>query len=259
MHTEVEFVVKKIPRKAVMFTGLPGIGLVGKIAVDYMLRQFKTKLVANVYSDSFPPSVHTSKGLLEPIKDEIRLFTFKKKPYLFLCGPVQPTLDMRFGLPAEHYEFAEVIVQSAKKMGVREIYTLAGINIGEERMEREPGIVVAATDEATLREFKSLGAKVNPVPGLISGAAGLILGYAKRYNIKGACLMGETSTRLIYGDHGAAKKLLELLIKRHGFELDMSGIKREARNIEEAFKQLGKQLQMMEQEDAQQGELSYVR
>jgi len=261
MHTTIKFLWKKKRlNKPVLFTGLPGIGLVGKIAVDYMLKQFKAENIAHIYSDSFPPSVYINSGLLDLIRDELFLYRYKKRDFLFLAGPVQPALDVRFSSLQDHYEFASTIVKTVKALGVKEIYTLAGINIGDARLHREPNVVAAATDKKILAELKALGAKTNMKNGLISGAAGLILGVGSKRGVKGACLMGETSDKLIYGDHGAAKKILELLVKRYGFEISMGAIAKEARNINKAFKQIVAELSARNEEAAPVEESpTYVR
>lgn len=259
MNTRIELLKKKKLNEPILISGLPGIGLVGKIAVDYLLKQFKPEKIANIYSDSFPPSVHTEKGTIEMIRDELFLYEFKGRSFLFLAGPVQPSLDIRMALPRDHYEFAEKIVILMKELGVKAIYTLAGINVGDKRMECEPRVVVATTRKELLEEFNKLGAKIDSHGGLISGAAGLLPGIAKRYNIDGACIMGETNAKLIYGDHGAAKKVLELLVKKFGFKVDMRNIEKEAHNIEDAFAQLSKQLEERKEEDEFDDSLSYVR
>jgi len=206
MATNIVFLKKKKLVNPVLLVGLPGIGLVGKICVDYFLKQFKTELLADIYSDSFPPSVHTKDGVIELIADQLFVFKFENRHFLFLAGPVQPSLDFRVGGPPEHYDFAESIVEAVKKLGVKQIFTLAGINIGNRRMERQPGIIVAATNEKLLADFRKLRARSDKKEGLISGVAGLVLGIAQQHGIEGACLMGETNARLVYGDHGAAKK-----------------------------------------------------
>ena len=257
MATKVKFLKQNKFNDAILFTGLPGIGLVGKITVDYLLKQFNAEKVAEITSDSFPPSVHTKAGLVELIKDEIYLYRFKNRDFLFLAGPVQPALDMRNVSMAEHYEFAETIIGELKKAGLKEVYTLAGINIGEKRMVTEPNVIVAATDEKMLDEWKKIGAIYDKPEGLISGAAGLVLGIGKEEGIRGACLMGETNARLVYGDHGAAKKVIELLVKKFGFKVDMSKIEKEASEIENAFTQMVKQFE--ENDYKPEGGLSYVR
>lgn len=257
MKTEIKFYKEMKFDNATLFTGLPGIGLVGKICVDYMLKQFKAQKVAELTSTSFPPSVHTAHGLIELIKDEIFYFPYKGRDYLFLAGPVQPSLDVRIGSTAEHYGFAQSIVSELCSRGVTEIVTLAGINIGERRMLSEPGVVVASTKKELLSEWKKFGAIEDKPEGLISGAAGLVLGLAKDRGVHGVCLMGQTNARLVYGDHGAAKEVLNLLVKRYKFKLDMKHIDQEAKQIEKAFTQLAKQFEG-EEEKPDNG-LSYVR
>lgn len=256
--TRIVFYGKKKLVKPILLVGLPGIGLVGKICTDYFLKQLKTEHIAEIYSDSFPPTVHTKDGIIDLITDQLFAYKHKGRHILFLAGPVQPSLDFRTGNSEEHYDFAERIIEAMKKLGVKEIITLAGINIGDRRMEIEPGIVVAATNKRLLQKFKALGAKADRKEGLISGAAGLILGIAAQYEIQGACLMGETNSKLVYGDHGAAKKLIELLAKRFDFKIDMQSIEKESKNIENAFKKLTKQFEDVE-EEMPPGGPSYVR
>lgn len=258
MATKIVFLKKQKFSNAILFTGLPGIGLVGKICVDYLLKQFKSEKLAEIISDTFPPSVHTKEAILELIKDEFFYFNFKGQDFLFLAGPVQPSLDFRFGSAKEHYEFAEKIVEAAQAFGVKQIITLAGINIGDKRLETPPNVIVAATSQKTLKEFSDIGAIADKKEGLISGAAGLVLGIAKSYGIEGACLMGETNARLIYGDHGAAKKIIELIVKKYGFKVGMQSIEKEAKSIEQAFKQLAKQFEEVEEKMPEESP-SYIR
>lgn len=257
MVTQIKFMKKARYKNAVLFTGLPGIGLVGKICVDYMLRQFKAEKVAEIQADFFPPSVQTENGLVELIKDEIYHYRFKGKDYLFLSGPVQPALDSKFGSTVEHFEFSGALISALKDRGLAEICTLAGINVGERRMHFEPRVVVASTSKKKLEEWKSLGAISDKPIGLISGVAGLLLGLGKEEGIEGSCLMGETNARLVYGDPGAAKKVLELLMQRYGFKIDMARMEHEAKEIEKAFANLTKQFD--ENEDSHPSNLSYVR
>ena len=259
MTTTITFTAKKKLNNPILFTGLPGIGLVGKIAADYMLKQFSAEKIAEITSDTFPPSVHTKNAVIDLIKDELYVFEFKGRHFLFLVGPVQPSLDFRTGSAGEHYEFATAIVEAVKALGVKELYTLAGINIGDKRLEREPRVIIAATDKKLIDELSGLGALADKKEGLISGAAGLLLGIGNTHGLRGACLMGETSTKLVYGDHGAAQKVIELLIKKFSFDIKLDQIAQEAKNIESAFAQLSKQLEDQEEESMPSSGLPYVR
>ncbi len=263
MATSFVQIKKKKLKDPVLFTGLPGIGLVGKLVVDYLLKELKAERIAEVYSDSFPPAVHTHNSQIELIKDDFFHVKFKNKDYLFLAGPVQPALDMRVSSPQEHYEFSEKLVSFCQELGVKQIFTLAGINIGEARITKEPRVVVCATDKELVDSFVKAGCASSTQDGLVSGAAGLLLGMAAKRGIRGACLMGETNANLVYGDHGAAKKVLEILVKKFGFSVKMQAIEKESKNIEKAFNQLTKELEAQQKElqddDSPPSGLTYVR
>ncbi len=262
MATRVVFSKEQKTKNAVLIVGLPGIGLVGKICVDYFIKELKPAKVGKVFSDTFPPSVHTRDGVVELISDDWFLLDDSAQPVYFLAGPVQPNLDFRVGSNAEHYEFANEIATTAKRLGIQRIITLAGINVGDARLEKEPGVIIAATSSKLIPEFTKLGGSADKKEGLISGAAGLILGLALEQGIEGVCLMGETSTRLVYGDPAAAKRVLEMLTKKFGWKVNLDQITAEAKNIQDAFKQLNQQMQDPEgegEETAPENGLSYVQ
>ena len=56
----------------------------------------------------------------------------------------------------EQYEVARTIIKELKNVGLTEVCTLAGINIGEKRMHVEPKVIVAATDKKKLEEWKKV-------------------------------------------------------------------------------------------------------
>jgi len=252
-------VIKRLRLKdATVLVGLPGIGLVGKIAVDYLLKQFKPAKVAEILSDSFPPSVHTKNSKVLLIKNELYHMKKGKKDFLLFSGPVQPSLEFKAGSSHEHYEFAEAMVNYFKSIGVTEIITLAGVNVGQARMSRKPGVIVAGSDDKMLKEWVKAGAKKDKKEGLIAGAAGLLVGLGKLHRLSGACLMGETNSQLVYGDQGSAKSVIEVLAKKYRFNVNMKSIEKETKEIESAFNELNKQLESIE-EDAPKGGLNYVR
>lgn len=253
-------ITKKVQLKeATLIVGLPGIGLVGKIAVDYLLKQIKAEKIAEVLSDSFPPSIHTKDSKIFLIKDDVFYFNFKGKDFLILAGPVQPTLDFKVGSAHEHYEFAETLVGFFKSVGVTEIITLAGLNVGDNRLNKKPDVIVAGTDDEVINNWKKFGAKEDKKEGLISGAAGLLVGIGKLHGIKGACLMGETNPQLVYGDQGSAKQVIDFISKRFNLKLKMKSIEKDAKSIEKAFKELTTNLQQTEVEEKSDSGLTYVR
>jgi uncharacterized protein (TIGR00162 family) len=257
MATQV-FLMEKPPVKdGVVFVGLPGIGLVGKIVVDYLVKELKPKKIAEVLSDSFPPAVITKGGVTELFKDSIYYLSYKGKSFYFVAGPVIPNWDQG-GTIADQYDFSRTLVVAFKELKISHICTIAGLNVGEQRMKITPHVIAAATDKKTLDMWKKNGVKPNESEGTIWGHAGLLLGIGKMQGIPGICLMGETSARLVYGDPGASKVVLDLLIKKFGFKLKMDKMDAESKEIEKAFQKLSETMQA-EESGNKKLDLPYVR
>jgi uncharacterized protein len=254
MSTKIEIIKSQKLKNPLLIVGLPGIGLVGKIAVDYLVNELKpkAKIYAKVISDSFPPAVHTKNGVLELISDDIYLYRSKKRDYLFLIGPVQPSLMMPIS-SSQHYEFSETISSFLKKQGVKEIYTFAGINVGPKRLNTTPSVIAVSSDLKTKEKLKKL--KINNLlfdetktDALISGVAGLLVGVAyNNYRISGCCFMGETDQKLVFGDQGSAKNVLQVISKLVDFKFDMKKMDKEAKKIETSFSEISNKIKDIEQ------------
>lgn len=255
MVTKIELIKPlKTLKNPILFVGLPGIGLVGKISVDYLIKELSPKptLVGKIYSDSFPPAVHEKNSILELIYDEIYLYKTPKQDFLFIAGPVQPALGNILNSD-QHYEFSESISNFAKKNKVKEIYTFAGLNIGDKRITSKPRVIAVLTDTKTKQELSKK--KINNLffqdkdqDALISGVAGLLLGVSyNNHKIPGVCLMGETNTKLTYGDPSSAKQLIEVLISIFKLKVNLKKIDESAKKIEESFSEISKNLEALSQ------------
>ncbi|MFX0052007.1 MAG: PAC2 family protein, partial [Candidatus Hodarchaeota archaeon] len=81
-----------ITRPAVLIQGLPGMGLIGKIAANFLINNFKGQEIARIYSSFFPPVVQvdskTSLGRLSRM--EIYAITETSPNMLILTGDAQP-------------------------------------------------------------------------------------------------------------------------------------------------------------------------
>jgi len=264
MVTKIQILKNKKLKNPVLLVGLPGIGLVGKIALDYLVNELKPKptLFAKVTSDSFPPAVHAKNSLLELINDEIHVYSYKNRDYLFLIGPVQPSLASSNN-SNQHYEFAESIALFAKKIGVKEIYTFAGLNIGEKRLNQKPRVLAVTSDEKTKKNLQKLKNKdlifdSSATDTLISGVAGLLVGVAyHEYKISGCCFMGETDQKLIFGDQGSAKSVLSVICNFFSFKIDTKKIDKEAKKIEESFTEITSKIKELEKK--KDVPVSYIR
>ncbi len=211
------------PSNPVLIEGLPGLGLVGKIALRYMIRQLKPKKVAYLYSPHFPYFVLVNK------KGNVRLlrgaFYYYKNPngndlILFTGDSQSQTIEGQ-------YEIADQILAFSEKNGVKTIATIGGY-----RMEpkEKPKVFIAATSHGILEKAVQAGATLSTSGSPIVGTAGLILGLAKFKKIDALCLLGETRGYL--PDPLAAKSVLEVLKSTFNFELDLTGLNEEIARAE---------------------------
>ena len=236
----MEFVtIKWLGRKPklvnpILIEGLPGIGNVGKLAVEHPIDNIKAKKFAELYCKDFPPQVFiNSDGTIELVKNEFYYWKAKKKnqrDIIFLTGDYQ-------GLSSQgQYELVEKILDLAEQFGVKEIFTLGGYGLGHE--VEKPNVLCATTDRdlvKTMREYGAVFRKNEPGGGIV-GASGLLLGLGRLRGLKGVCFMGETPGYLV--DPKSAKEVLKVLMKATNLEVDLSALEDKAREIEQIAQQL---------------------
>ena len=228
--------VAKIPKlkQPILIEGLPGIGNVGKLAVEHLIDSIKAVKFADIYSKDFPPQVFiNSDGTTELVKNELYYWKAKNKnqnDLVLLTGDYQ-------GLSSRgQYELVEKILDIMEKLGVKEMFTLGGYGLGQEI--KEPKVLCATTDIELVKRMKKYGAvfKKNEPGGGIVGASGLLLGLGKIRGLKGVCIMGETPGYLV--DPKSAKAVLKILMKATNVEIKLTALEKKAKEIEQIAQQL---------------------
>ncbi len=228
--------IKKVEAE-VLVTGLPGFGRVGHVAANYLVDKMGLEPIAYLHSHYFPHMVIVDeKGIIRMLNN-VFYYVEAKRPFILLTGDVQPSIAPNSS-PEPQHRYAEFVLDYAIKHGVKEIYTMAGIDIGPNRFTKGTGLVCAATEESLIEELSKHGCEVDK-GGSISGIAGLLLGYAKEAGLKGACIMGKTSGQMTaHGDPGAAAEVLKLMQKLLGFEIDVKELEDSNKEIEKVVRGL---------------------
>jgi hypothetical protein len=211
------------PNNPILIEGLPGLGLVGKIALRYMIKQLKPEKVAYLYSPHFPYFVLVNK------KGNVRLlrgvFYYYKNPngndlILFTGDSQSQTIEGQ-------YEIADQILAFSEKHNIKTIATIGGYRI---EPKEKPKVFIAATSQEILDRALQAGATLSTSGSPIVGTAGLILGLAKFRKIEALCLLGETRGYL--PDPLSAKSVLEVLKSTFNFDLDLTGLNEEIARAE---------------------------
>lgn len=231
----IHYVAKK-PKlnNPIFIEGLPGIGNVGKLAVEHLIDTTKAKKFAELISKDFPPQVFINPdGTVKLVNNEFyyRKATKKEESDLvLLTGDYQ-------GLSSQgQYELVETILDVIQELGVKRMYTLGGYGLGQEI--KDPKVLFAASHKSLVKPLKQYGAifRKNEPGGGIIGASGLLLGLGKLRGLEGACFMGETPGYLV--DPSSAKAVLKIIMKITNIKIDLSRLEEKAKEIEYIAKQL---------------------
>ncbi len=219
--------------------GFPGIGYVGKIAVDYLIEALGARPICDVYFGGFPAEVEVGpNGTVELVKGTFYYWSSGRgrgmRRLLIFTAPHQPQT------PESSFALGRFIVEFAKDKGVRQIYTLAAY-ASAQRMGK-PRTYAAATDPETSRLLSEHGIIIM-TDGTIKGLNGTIIGLAKLENLRGACIMGETIVMVGY-DFNAAKAALDSLLRILGIKIDTKPLEEQGRRFMQAM--IARERELME-------------
>ncbi|AEA47040.1 proteasome assembly chaperone family protein [Archaeoglobus veneficus] len=221
----------------VFIEGLPGIGHVGKLVADHLVKELDTELAVEIYSHHFPPQVMVMEdGTVSMPKNEV--YAYKSSgdspDLLILVGDFQSISN------EGHFELVNAYIDVAKRFGAKRIYTLGGYGVG--KLVEEPYVLGAANSPKLVEELKSYGVRFEegePGGGII-GASGLLLGVSMLEGIEAACLMGVTSGYMV--DPKSAKAVLDVLMQMLNLDVSIEALNERAKEMEKLIAQI-KELQ----------------
>jgi len=224
-------------KNPVLIEGLPGLGLVGKIATEYLIKQLGAEKIAELYSP------HFAYYIIVDQKGEVRLLRLSfyywrnekgENDFILLTG------DSQAQTIQGQYEVAGEILDFIIKKCVKLIITIGGYR---KEVEGTPQVFASATSPNLLKKALKAGAKESPPGNPIVGTAGLLLGLAKFRDLDALCLLAETPGYL--PDQRAAKSVINVIMKMLNFTVDLSGLEKEihkSMQIEERMKKLEEQM-----------------
>ncbi len=228
----IEFIGKKPKLKNPVFIeGLPGIGNVGKLAIDFLIEEIKAMKIAEFTSCTFPDSVFINEeNLVELPTIEVycKKFKNKKKDLLLLAGDVQPIDEQSC------YEFSHKVLDIAAEFECSEIITLGGIAMKTE--PKKPTVFCTGNNKELINAYKKSIKNINNqlygVVGPIIGVSGVLLGLAGRKDIKAVSLLAETYGHPMYLGVKGTKEILKILNKRFNLQLNFKAIDKEIETID---------------------------
>jgi uncharacterized protein len=214
---------KPLPEEgAAVLMGFPGSGLVGTIALQYMVDQLEFELAGTMTSRYFPPLAMMNKGV---INDPVRVYMKNDITAILADIPINPMIC---------YEISNGILDWLAPYKPREVVTIAGIVTNEP--EKRVFGVATTTDALQRIQDHTI---VLPI-GSISGIASSILTECKIRGIPAYGLLGETVNA---PDPRSSAATIEVLNKMYNFGLDVKPLLEQAEEIEQSMHKLSEEVQ----------------
>lgn len=240
---------------AILIEGLPGIGNVAKIAVDFIIDRLDAEKYGTIYSDCFPKSVFIEDDSLVSLP-KVEIYYKKRggaRDLVFLIGDVQPQKT------EDSYALIFKILEIAKELGVKENITLGGIGKRKPTPNKVHG---AASSERMINKFKEHKILFDGNDGIINlivGAAGLLIGLGKREGIDGISLLSETSAKPRHNGVESSRALLNVLKEYLDLEFSLDELEDQIDNkIEKKTGKRKKDLKKMLKKYSEKKDLSYI-
>ena len=166
----------------------------------------------DIYCRSFPAHITVTRGVFHFPITTIHLYkSAPDEPHdlLILTADAQPATSDGV------LEYADSIIQEFVSLNISEVFALAAYEqeyqIFFESYSLPPTVFISASSEDLLDRITQISGTLKMKNGVINGANGVIPSWAaSMYNMKGACLLGET-LGMIKMDYRAAKAVLETL------------------------------------------------
>jgi uncharacterized protein (TIGR00162 family) len=242
-------------KNPILVEGLPGLGTVGKIAVQYLRRQMKAKRLAELYSPHFAYYVLvTKRGSVRLLRNEFYYWQNEQREndLILLTGDTQAqTIEGQ-------YEVARSILDYADSKGVKLVITVGGYKT---EVKDIPRVVAASTNHEVLKKALESGAISSPLGNPIVGISGLLLGLARMRNTDALCLLGETPGYM--PDPTAAKRILNVITTLLKIDIDLEGLEKEidkSEHIMERMREIEKQRELAVQRmrKAEEERVTYI-
>lgn len=257
------FAIEKIKdvsiKNPVLIAGLPGIGNVGKLTVDFMIDNLNPELIYEIKSSLFPHAVFIDENdvITMPV---IKLYAVKRlsQDLLLLAGDVQPATE------AASYELAEKIIELAHGFGCKQIITFGGV--GRPNIPDAPSMYLAGNSPEAMGRFKEKANKFEfknceSIANIV-GLAGLLVGYSKAVNIDAVSVLTDTFAHPAHFGLEESKQLLLLMDSLFNLGLDVSELDEEIDEMKKERKMLTqakKQRQLVNSPvPAAEGNIDYI-
>jgi len=220
--------LSKKPKNPIVIEGFPGFGLVGTITTEFLLDHLKCEQIGVHYFDKLPATVAIHSGVVvAPLTVH-----YNKKFNLVIIHSIS-------GTQLIEWEAADIVLDICDQLDAKHLISIEGV--GSINPEDEK-VFYYTNDNAIAKKYtkhhiEALG------EGIIVGVTGGLLVKSER---KMSCLFAETHSKL--PDARAASKVIVVLDKIFGLNIDPKPLLKQAQQFEEKLKNIMAKAEEVQQE-----------
>ncbi|MFD1587143.1 proteasome assembly chaperone family protein [Halorientalis brevis] len=221
----------------VLVEGLPGVGLVGKIATDHLVDAFDMTHYATCRCEGLP-DVAVYREDDAAVRGPVRIYADEERDLLALQSDVPVS-------PNEASEFAACLSGWLAEIDAFPLY-LSGLPAEKDGMPKLHG--VATGDARSRLDEHDIDAPSQS--GLVSGPTGALLAHAERMDLDGVGLVIESNAQ--FPDPESARVLItDAIAPLADVDVDTQKLVDQAEEIAEARQQLAQQMSQQTDESSQ--------
>ncbi|MBI4140332.1 PAC2 family protein [Candidatus Woesearchaeota archaeon] len=230
-------------KNSILIAGLPGIGNVGKIAVDFLKQELKAKKIVEFWSGELPHTVFVNeKNLVELPSIQLWHVLTPKRDLLLLVGDAQPVTETAC------YGFCETFIGILQELGCSDVVTLGGIAL--RHVPKKPQVYCIGANRKTVAEFvkgTSLKTELFGVVGPIIGVTGVLAGLASRRGLNAVIVLAETFGHPMFLGIASAREILLALSQKLGMTLHLESLTKEMKHIDDEMRMYRKEMAGIQQ------------
>jgi uncharacterized protein (TIGR00162 family) len=216
----------------VFIQGLPGLGFVGKISVDFLIEQLKPIKLADLYSThlALPDG---GLGIKIELNGTYKLPKYEfyahkgKTDLIFLAGNIQPSMQGQ-------YDVVKHVLKYIQGFGCKSIVALGGYGIKSKNID---AVYAVASDPNILKIIGKEKIKIAQ-DGSVKGAFGVLLGLGKEMNLDCLGLLG--ATRGMYPDVRASRNIVQILKNMYDLQINLEDMDTKVKEMENQLKNFRK-------------------
>lgn len=196
----------------IVIQGLPGMGLIGKIAAQFLIKYYNGQEIARIYSSFFPPVVQidSETGLGRLTRMEIFAITESTPNLLIITGDAQPH---DIGI----VQVLNDVLDYVATLHADTVICLGGLRVHDEG----PEVAAVGYNPKTIEWLAEYD--IEPLRGgEVTGAVGVLSALASERNMTSFGLLGKLT--MAGTDPLASKVLLSRIDRIYKLGMDLNGL-----------------------------------